>query len=143
MVQSDAAPMPAMESPVERVASGDKAFESESGVSSEQVQEFRKVIYSADMTLIVADTEVTAESINQLATDLGGYIANLNAFRSDNLLYYSITLRIPAEQFDNARAALRNLAVRSIAIRSAPMMSPTSTSTSKRGCAPCAPPRPS
>lgn len=112
MVQSDAAPMPAMESPVERVASGDKAFESESGVSSEQVQEFRKVIYSADMTLIVADTEVTAESINQLATDLGGYIANLNAFRSDNLLYYSITLRIPAEQFDNARAALRNLAVR-------------------------------
>ncbi|NUQ39529.1 MAG: DUF4349 domain-containing protein [Caldilineales bacterium] len=107
--ESGAAPAPA--APMERPAAADKAFEA-AGVSSDQAQDLRKVIYSADMTLIVTDTEAVADQITQMANDLGGYVANLNAFRSDNLMYYSITLRVPAEQFDNARAALRNMALR-------------------------------
>jgi chromosome segregation ATPase len=82
-------------------------------VSDQQLQEARKVIYNAGMVLIVRDTEAAARQVAELATSLGGYVADMNGYRgSDNILRYTITLRVPAEQFDAARAALRALAVR-------------------------------
>lgn len=91
----------------------DKATGGADGVATETVLQERKVIYNADLTLIVADTEATAGRIDQMAGELDGYVANLNAYRGEgDILYYNITLRIPAQQFDAARAALRDMAVR-------------------------------
>ncbi len=82
-------------------------------VSDQQLQETRKVIYNAGMVLVVNDTEAAARQVGELATSLGGYVADMNGYRgNDNILRYTITLRVPAEQFDAARAALRALAVR-------------------------------
>jgi len=82
-------------------------------VSDQQLQEARKVIYNAGMVLVVNDTEAAARQVGELATSLGGYVADMNGYRGDdNILRYTITLRVPAEQFDAARAALRALAVR-------------------------------
>lgn len=102
-----AAPLPAQ--PPEFKAVGAET----GGVSDQQLQETRKVIYNAGMVLVVRDTEATARQVAELATSLGGYVADMNGYRgSDNILRYTITLRVPAEQFEAARAALRGLAVR-------------------------------
>jgi hypothetical protein len=82
-------------------------------VSDQQLQEARKVIYNAGMVLVVNDTEAAARQVGELVTSLGGYVADMNGYRGDdNILRYTMTLRVPAEQFDAARAALRALAVR-------------------------------
>ncbi|MCS6845646.1 MAG: DUF4349 domain-containing protein [Caldilineales bacterium] len=82
-------------------------------MSDQQLQETRKVIYNASMVLIVRDTEAAARQVSELATSLGGYVADMNGYRgTDNILRYTITLRVPAEQFEATRAALRALAVR-------------------------------
>lgn len=82
-------------------------------VATDNIQEGRKVVYNANMALIVKDTEATAQQIDNLAQQMGGYVANMNAYRDyNNLLVYDIALRIPAERFEAARTALRALAVR-------------------------------
>ncbi|MCX7852168.1 MAG: DUF4349 domain-containing protein [Caldilineales bacterium] len=102
-----AAPLPAQ-------PSEGRAVVAETGrVSDQQLQETRKVIYNASMVLIVRDTEAAARQVSELATSLGGYVADMNGYRgTDNILRYTITLRVPAEQFEATRAALRALAVR-------------------------------
>ena len=81
--------------------------------STDFLQEERKVIYNASLSLVVKDTEAAAKQIEELVTATGGYIANMNAYRSnDDQLYYNITLRVPVSGFDSVRDALRNLAVR-------------------------------
>jgi hypothetical protein len=99
---------PAVEAPAK-----DAAANRGGEAATDAIQEGRKVIYNANMALIVKDTEATAQQIDGLAQSLGGYVANMNAYRDyNNLLVYDITLRIPAEQFEAARTALRALAVR-------------------------------
>lgn len=81
--------------------------------ATDDIQDGRKVIYNANMALVVTDTEATAQQIDALAQSLGGYVANMNAYRDhNNILVYDIALRIPAERFEAARTALRTFALR-------------------------------
>ncbi len=78
-----------------------------------QVLDARMIVYNGNMTLIVKDTDATAREIETLAKSLEGYVANANSFRDqDGIMIYNITMRVPAAQFDAARAALRGLSVR-------------------------------
>lgn len=72
----------------------------------------RKIIYNANIFLIVEDTEQTAQDIETMASSMGGYVASMNGYRQGDRMLYDITIRIPAGQFDSSLAALRNLAVR-------------------------------
>lgn len=82
-------------------------------ISTDSIQEGRKVVYNANMALVVNDTEDTTRQIGDLAQSLGGYVATMNAYRGMNdILIYDITLRVPAERFEAARSALRALAIR-------------------------------
>lgn len=82
-------------------------------VPDQQVLDARMIVYNGNMTLIVKDTDATAREIETLAKSLEGYVANANSFRDqDGIMIYNITMRVPAAQFDAARAALRGLAVR-------------------------------
>ena len=78
----------------------------------EQVQETRKIIYNADMSLVVDDTEASVKQISDLAERLGGYVANMNAYRREDSMVYDITIRVPADQFETGLSSLRGLAVR-------------------------------
>ncbi|NOZ70476.1 MAG: DUF4349 domain-containing protein [Chloroflexi bacterium] len=81
--------------------------------TTDLLQEERKVIYNASLTLVVKDPEEAAKQVEDLVAATGGYIANMNAYRnSDGLLFYNITLRVPVSGFNSIRDALRNLAVR-------------------------------
>lgn len=101
------APAAAEEAPLARGGVG-------AALATDVLQQERKVIYNAQLSLVVTDTEATAQKIEELATSSGGYIANMNAYRggSEQQLYYNITLRVPVSGFDSVRAALRDMAVR-------------------------------
>lgn len=82
-------------------------------VDTQTIVQDRKIIYNANLDIVAEDTELVAKQVEALATSLGGYVANMNAYRgSQDQLYFNITLRIPAEQFDAARTALRDMALR-------------------------------
>ena len=83
-----------------------------SPVTSEALVDARKIIYEGNMFLIVEDTEQAAEEIQAMAVSAGGYVARMNGYRQGDRMVYDITIRVPAEKFENARISLRKLAVR-------------------------------
>jgi hypothetical protein len=76
----------------------------------------RKIIKNADVRLLVKDTNVAVSRTTQVISDLGGYIISSRIWYQDyygnNLMYASITLGIPVDQFEQALNRLRDLSVR-------------------------------
>ena len=72
----------------------------------------RRIIYEADMTLVVTDTQQAAQNITSIAEALGGYVASANLYRANEQLAGSMTVRVPQERFDEALQQFRSLAVR-------------------------------
>jgi hypothetical protein len=72
----------------------------------------RKLVKTVDLDIVVADTDAAAKEAQALAVRLGGYVGAVNAFRMEELLHYTLTLRIPVERLDEAILALKALAVR-------------------------------
>ena len=76
----------------------------------------RKIIKNADVRLLVKDTDVAVNRATQIISDLGGYIISSRIWYQDyygnNLMYASITLGIPVEEFEHALTRLRDLSIR-------------------------------
>jgi hypothetical protein len=72
----------------------------------------RKIVRTAHLELVVKDPAQSAESIAVLARQLGGYTAGSQVSGQDQRRVATVNIRIPAERFDDARAALRGVAVR-------------------------------
>lgn len=75
--------------------------------------DFRKVVRTASLDLEVADPVQTAEALRQLALREHGYLESSNVWgASDSLQTAHLTLRVPAERFDEVRLEVRKLGVR-------------------------------
>lgn len=70
----------------------------------------RMVIRNASLTLVVDDPSARMEEVTRLAGDLQGYVASSSASKYQQGVRVSMTLRVPAEQFDEAMRRLRALA---------------------------------
>ncbi len=70
----------------------------------------RMIVRTASLAVVVEDTEESLAEIEDLATELGGYVSDLNTWRVNEQLAASVTLRVPAESFDEARARIKALA---------------------------------
>ena len=70
----------------------------------------RQLVRSADLAVAVDDTEAAAQEIRRLAGSLGGYVASFSARRQENILHYSMSLRVPSARLDAAVEALKRLA---------------------------------
>ncbi|TKJ31320.1 MAG: hypothetical protein CEE40_02080 [Chloroflexi bacterium B3_Chlor] len=70
----------------------------------------RMIVRTASLSLVVEDTEESLEVIENLASELRGYISDLRTWRVNDQLAASVTLRIPAESFDEARERIKDLA---------------------------------
>ena len=77
-----------------------------------QAQEMRVIIYTGDISLVVRDTEEAVKNITALADTQGGFVAGSNVYQSGEALRGSITLRVPAERYQDTLAQLRDLALR-------------------------------
>jgi predicted RNA binding protein with dsRBD fold (UPF0201 family) len=77
-----------------------------------QIQEERVIIYTGNMTLVVKDTRQAIKTIIALANEQGGYVSSSNVYQANEVPRGSITIRIPAENYQDTLAQLRDLAVR-------------------------------
>ena len=76
----------------------------------------RKIIKNADVRLLVQDSSVAVSRATQAVSDLGGYIISSRIWYQDyygnNLMYATITLGIPVDEFEHALNRLRDLSIR-------------------------------
>lgn len=81
---------------------------------SANVQPFqeRLIIRTANMSLVVTDTEEAMATISNMAEENGGWVVNSSVFQyNENAKTGNITIRVPSSGFNSALEALRNMAV--------------------------------
>jgi len=72
----------------------------------------RRLVRTVDLDLAVRHTTETAQELERLAERLGGYVANVDGQRQEELMHWSLSLRLPPERLDEALAAAKAMAVR-------------------------------
>ena len=106
MVFSDAAPESAPAIEDEDADTEQRAADSEA--------ETRQTIARANVSLIVADTETALAGIEQITSDLGGYVADVDlskgGYDETETLSGSMTLRVPSDSLDEALDRMQALA---------------------------------
>ena len=74
----------------------------------------RQVIANANVSLVVADTAAALAGVEQVVSDLGGYVANMDLSKGRHdepeSLRGSLTLRVPSASLEEALALLQALA---------------------------------
>jgi hypothetical protein len=76
----------------------------------------RLVIMNADLTVVIPDPQAKAEAISQMAANLGGFVVSMNMYQTtmqngNTAPEGSISIRVPAEKFDNALSLIKADAV--------------------------------
>lgn len=112
--EAGAPAMPAIEAPMEEAESSeDMAFNS--GGEATAVQEpgqARLIIRTADMSVVVGDTEEAMDTIGRMVTDNGGWVVSSSVFQyNETAKTGNMTVRVPAEGFESFLEAVRRLAV--------------------------------
>lgn len=78
----------------------------------------RLIIKDAEIKLLVEDSDVAIDRLTQLVYDVGGYIISSRVWYEDwgeeTYKYSSITVGVPADQFERSLRRLRDLALRVI-----------------------------
>ncbi|HXT19272.1 MAG TPA: DUF4349 domain-containing protein, partial [Thermoanaerobaculia bacterium] len=72
----------------------------------------RKLVKTVDLEMRVADTTGAAERLHQLAAGMGGYVSGMSADRRNDLLYYTLTLRVPVDRLEETLRKVKALAER-------------------------------
>jgi len=72
----------------------------------------RLVIMNADLTIVVADPQAKVEAINQLATNLGGFVISMNMYQTytqngQTAPEGAISIRVPAEKLENTLSQIK------------------------------------
>lgn len=72
----------------------------------------RMIIRTGNLSLVVKDTAQAMNQVRGLVESMGGYVVESNAYRDRGLLRGRMTVRVPAEKFDQAMDGIRGVAVR-------------------------------
>lgn len=72
----------------------------------------RKMVRTSSFDLVVAKPAEEADKIRALAEAMGGYLVSSETSGSDNAASATLTVRVPAARFDEARAQIRQLGLR-------------------------------
>jgi hypothetical protein len=111
--RSDASRPPAAPAPaVAPAAAGGAPAETAAEGSPVAGDADRKIVRTADVSMVVADAEPAMKSITALVTAAGGYIADSKAWRQQDQIRGTISARIPAEKLDGTLEAIKKLATR-------------------------------
>ena len=82
--------------------------------SAGSLPDTRKIIANANVSLVVSNTEAAVESIETLASDVGGYLADVqltkDSYGETEVLRGSMTLRVPAASLNASVERLQALA---------------------------------
>ena len=76
--------------------------------SSPDIQ--RMIVRTSNITLVVSDVSTALDKIAKLAEDSQGFVVSSNQWKDNGALLGTITIRVPAGEFDNAMSTLRGMA---------------------------------
>lgn len=71
----------------------------------------RKIVKTGYLTLEVDDTVEAMNGVAAVAKELGGYVVSSQKHEDDGTTYGRVSIRVPAERFDEAFDRLRKLAI--------------------------------
>ena len=78
----------------------------------QDIPQSRLIIRTADMSIVVKDTEEAMATITQMVEENGGWVVSSSVFQySENAKTGNMTVRIPAEGFQSALDAIRGMSV--------------------------------
>jgi hypothetical protein len=83
-----------------------------SGYDSEGAEIEQMIIWNADLSLTVEDTKEAMAQIQAVARDLGGRTTGSESWLANEQLHARLTIRVPADRFEEAMAQLRDLAIK-------------------------------
>jgi hypothetical protein len=93
-------------------ADGSLGISNAAGEASTQAFQERLIIRTANMNLIVTNTEEAMATISNMAEENGGWVVNSSLFQyNENAKTGNITIRVPSSGFNSALEALRSMAV--------------------------------
>lgn len=88
--------------------------EGATGGSEGGLADSRKIVANANISLVVADTEAAVLGIETIASDAGGYVADVSLFKDSygegDVLRGSMTVRVPTASLDKTLTGLQALA---------------------------------
>ncbi|RMG98177.1 MAG: DUF4349 domain-containing protein [Chloroflexi bacterium] len=102
------------EAPVVKSVAGDVAFGTTSAEFASQVPlpETRLIIRTAELSIVVTDTEEAMREITRLVESNEGWVVNSNVYQvREGVMSGDMTVRVPATGFGNALDAIKLLAV--------------------------------
>ena len=110
-LRSDEAVAPAPAAPPQEPSAGGAVVDVQTQASQDPSLANRMVIRNASLTLVVSDTLTQLDAVTQLAGDLQGYITSSSTSKYQEGVRAVVTLRVPAEEFDEALRRLRQMAI--------------------------------
>lgn len=110
--EAEHAPAEAQAEPASRAADGQSVPIETYLTKAVEAQTSRVIIYTGNMSLVVKDTQEAIEVITALADEQGGFVANSNVYEAGDVLRGSITIRVPADRYQDVLVDLRELALR-------------------------------
>ncbi len=87
-----------------------RMVEPQSDVSGEEIQ--RRIVYEADLELVVKDVQEASNRIAALVDSMGGYVVNSSIFRTGQSLSGNMTVRVPVGRFRAFIGRVKELAIR-------------------------------
>lgn len=76
----------------------------------------RLIIKNAEISILVADSDVAIDRLTQVVSDVNGYIISsrvwYEAYHKENYKYASVTIGVPVDRFELAMRRTRGLAIR-------------------------------
>lgn len=101
-----------VEAPMEEAAGAPAPAANQTAFNAQDVPEERLIIRTANLSLVVEDTEAALDTIARMAEENGGWVVSSNVFQyNENAKTGDITIRVPASGFNSAIEALKGLAV--------------------------------
>jgi len=77
----------------------------------EQFDPGRMIVHTGNVALVVEDIAVAMEQIGSMAGGFEGYVVSSRVWKQRERLFGNISIRVPAEHFDNSMTMLRQIAV--------------------------------
>jgi len=74
--------------------------------------EERMLVRTANVSLVVTNTEDSVAQIKSIVTSFGGYVVDTRLWRDEGQLRGSVTVRVPADDLDDALSQFKALAVK-------------------------------
>ena len=96
----------------EYAASADQAGSAGTGSAPGEPAAERMIIWNAEISLTVKDAQQALDQAQAMARQLGGYTVSTESWLTDDQLNARLTIRVPADRFEEAMAQLRALGIK-------------------------------